>query len=178
MANPLNFLIEDSKDPRRDGWYWATVTQADPLRIRLDNEPLALPYTPESLISYAAVGDRVRVVIVDRQPTIVGNTNNGDTDWLPIPAIGDFTSAGSVRRIGGILYFRGTLNGSLAANTTTPAGTSPLLHSGFIRVVSSATTSGYPIGYMGFNTSGQITVRHTSAISGNISLSPLSGTAI
>lgn len=186
MANPLNFLIEDSKDPRRDGWYWATVTQAEPLRIRLDNEPLALPYTPESLISYAAVGDRVRVVIVDRQPTVVGRSGGAsDTGWIPIPVEFDgIASNAFVKRIAGVLHFRGTITATLPANATVSIGRVPIwvLGEGLLDNVrvSTSTTGGWGINYLSMHaTVGIISARHSVTMNNSsISLSPLSGSAI
>lgn len=43
---------------------WAVVTQASPLRIKLDGESTALPFTPDSLVKGLLVGDRVRVMLV------------------------------------------------------------------------------------------------------------------
>ena len=42
---------------------WATVTQASPLRIRLDGESTPLPFAPDKLISGLLVGDRVLVLL-------------------------------------------------------------------------------------------------------------------
>lgn len=41
---------------------WGRITDTDPLRVRLDGDSTALPYTPDSLIDplMLAVGDRVR----------------------------------------------------------------------------------------------------------------------
>lgn len=38
---------------------WATVTQISPLRIKLDGESVALPFTPDTLVGSLAVNDRV-----------------------------------------------------------------------------------------------------------------------
>lgn len=43
---------------------WAVVTQASPLRIRLDNDSVALPYTPETLVTGLVVSDRVLVLLM------------------------------------------------------------------------------------------------------------------
>lgn len=40
---------------------WATVTQASPLRIKVDGESTALPFTPITLVQGLAVNDRVWV---------------------------------------------------------------------------------------------------------------------
>jgi len=41
--------------------YWATVTQASPLRVQLDGDPGALSLTPDTLVYGLQVNDRVRV---------------------------------------------------------------------------------------------------------------------
>lgn len=52
---------------------WATVTQASPLRIRIDGENVALPFTPESMVAGLALNDRVRVSFVtNSDPTFTG----------------------------------------------------------------------------------------------------------
>lgn len=38
---------------------WATVTAVSPLRVQLDGDPGALPFTPDSLVGGLAVNDRV-----------------------------------------------------------------------------------------------------------------------
>lgn len=42
---------------------WATVTQTSPLRIKLDGETTALPFTPDSLVSGLMANDRVWVAL-------------------------------------------------------------------------------------------------------------------
>ena len=44
-----------------DTWTWATVTQATPLRIKVDGDTSALDATTDNLVGSLAVGDRVRV---------------------------------------------------------------------------------------------------------------------
>lgn len=39
---------------------WGTVTQAAPLRVRLDGDTAALPFAPATLVAGLVVGDRVR----------------------------------------------------------------------------------------------------------------------
>lgn len=46
-----------------DAAVWATVTALSPLRIKLDGESTALPFTPDSLVGLLAVNDRVRVAL-------------------------------------------------------------------------------------------------------------------
>ena len=44
-----------------DTWTWATVTQATPLRIKVDGDTSALDATTDNLVGSLAVDDRVRV---------------------------------------------------------------------------------------------------------------------
>ena len=44
-----------------DTWTWATVTQATPLRIKVDGDTTALNATTDDLVGSLAVDDRVRV---------------------------------------------------------------------------------------------------------------------
>jgi len=44
-----------------DTWTWATVTQATPLRIKVDGDTTALDATTDDLVGSLAVDDRVRV---------------------------------------------------------------------------------------------------------------------
>ena len=44
-----------------DTWTWATVTQASPLRIKVDGDTSALDATTDNLVGSLAVDDRVRV---------------------------------------------------------------------------------------------------------------------
>lgn len=57
---------------RTPTWRWATVTQVNPLRIRLDSEAAALPITPDSLLSDTFVGERVWVQFYDKGLLVVG----------------------------------------------------------------------------------------------------------
>jgi len=44
-----------------DTWTWATVTQASPLRVKVDGDTSALDATTDDLVGSLAVSDRVRV---------------------------------------------------------------------------------------------------------------------
>lgn len=55
-----------------DTHMWATVTQVSPLRIRVDGETTALPFTPDTLVTGLAVDDRVWI----------GFANNDDLAFL------------------------------------------------------------------------------------------------
>ena len=50
---------------------WATVTQTDPLRIRLDGDDDPLPFTPSSPIAGLSVGSRVVCVEQHRRVIIL-----------------------------------------------------------------------------------------------------------
>ena len=55
---------------------WATVTSITPLRVRLDGDTAALPFTPDSIVDPAAliVNDRVRCEIDARRVIIHGRS--------------------------------------------------------------------------------------------------------
>lgn len=59
--NNLELLIPNAPNKGRDWWTWATVTQASPLRIRLDGDTDPLDMTPQSLTGALRIGDRVWV---------------------------------------------------------------------------------------------------------------------
>lgn len=53
---------------------WGTVTAVSPLRVRLDGDTSALPFTPDSLVDPLSllVNDRVRCEVAVRRALIVG----------------------------------------------------------------------------------------------------------
>lgn len=51
---------------------WGVVTQASPLRVRLDGDAEPLLGTPSTLVSGLRVGDRVQAMIQNRKITILG----------------------------------------------------------------------------------------------------------
>ena len=64
-----------------DTWTWATVTQASPLRIKVDGDTTALDATTDNLVGSLAVDDRVRVhlhsdgiIVTGLQGGVVGTT--------------------------------------------------------------------------------------------------------
>jgi len=64
-----------------DTWTWATVTQATPLRIKVDGDTSALDATTDNLVGSLAVDDRVRVhlhadgiIVTGVQGGVVGTT--------------------------------------------------------------------------------------------------------
>lgn len=66
----LDLLIPRSEKPT-ERWTWATVTQASPLRIRLDGESAALSITPENLAGALVAGERVWVQVSGRRTLVV-----------------------------------------------------------------------------------------------------------
>jgi hypothetical protein len=55
-----------------DVWRWATVTATSPLRVRLDGEASALPFTPSALAAATmfTVGQRVLVQFIGRRAIV------------------------------------------------------------------------------------------------------------
>lgn len=69
MIDDLEDVLLSGPTPEAEGvWLWATVTQASPLRVRVDGDTAALVSTPITLISGQTytVGQRVRVQIHGR----------------------------------------------------------------------------------------------------------------
>lgn len=67
----LNYLVPGRLDQNLD--VWATVTGLAPLRIRLDGESTALPYTPDTLVGPLVVSDRVWVTFaINAEPSFLG----------------------------------------------------------------------------------------------------------
>lgn len=58
-------------------YQWATVSQVNPLRIRLDGETAAIPVTPDSIVSPRdlSVNDRVWVQIFGRRLLVQGRSD-------------------------------------------------------------------------------------------------------
>lgn len=71
---------------------WATVTSVSPLRVRMDGDTTALPFTPDSLTdpSLLAVNDRVRCEISERKIVIIGRSGGS-----PLLATNAETQAGT-----------------------------------------------------------------------------------
>lgn len=56
-------LLVPKATPDPDAACWATVMQASPLRIKIDGESAALPFTPVTLVSGLLVNDRVWIAL-------------------------------------------------------------------------------------------------------------------
>jgi len=67
---------------------WGTVTQASPLRVKLDGDSAQLPFTPESLVDPQSltVAARVRCEISDRRFIVVGRSG-GDVEAAVAAAV-------------------------------------------------------------------------------------------
>lgn len=70
MTDGLDFLLEPPAPPA-DTYRWATVTQLDPIRIRLDGDELPVESEPVTLAPLA-VGNRAWVQIHGRMMIILG----------------------------------------------------------------------------------------------------------
>jgi len=57
-----------------DTWTWATVTQASPLRIRVDGDTAALDTTPETLVASLLLAERVRVHLHNDGVIVIGRS--------------------------------------------------------------------------------------------------------
>lgn len=114
----LDLLIPKSK-PVNDRWTWATVTDDDPLAIRLDGETEPLAVVPECLIENVSIGLRVWVQISGRRVIVTG-ANGGDVD--PPVEIPDGIPTGSMQMFAGTAAPDGWLlcNGATFSSTTYP----------------------------------------------------------
>lgn len=110
---------------------WGTVTSIGPLRITLDGDTTALPFTPDSLVDPMGlvVNDRVRCELSSRRVIIIGRSGGlvPDSGWLPYnPAwanvtVGNGTTWGRYRRRGHTVEWAAWLQmGSTSAMGTTP----------------------------------------------------------
>lgn len=64
MSLNLDPLVPRSEgEDRSDRHYWATVTNDDPLEIKLDGDTAPLPLAPDALVAGLTIGDRVFVVL-------------------------------------------------------------------------------------------------------------------
>lgn len=89
---------------------WATVTQASPLRVRLDGDTNELPITPESLVDpyLLVVGQRVWLQLFGRRIIILGTPRTTGSDL-----------SGTTRRVGSAMRFTGTANSTVVFNVAT-----------------------------------------------------------
>lgn len=64
MSNRNLPLLTPRPPDQPDIHSWATVTQASPLRIKLDGESDPLPFTPDKLVTGLILNDRVLVLLM------------------------------------------------------------------------------------------------------------------
>lgn len=99
---------------------WATVTQASPLRIRIDGETDALSVTPDTLVAGLQVDDRVWVELAAsgdpafraRRVIVVGRAGSGWQTYTPTLTnitLGDGTLYGEYIDIDGLIFARAKL---------------------------------------------------------------------
>ena len=72
-----------------DTWTWATVTQASPLRIKVDGDTTPLDATTDNLVGSLADGDRVRVHLHSDGIIVTGLQGGG---ILPAPQRSTYTT--------------------------------------------------------------------------------------
>jgi len=65
-----------------DTWTWATVTQATPLRIKVDGDTSALDATTDNLVGLLAVDDRVRVHLHSDGIIVTGIQGGNDKAYV------------------------------------------------------------------------------------------------
>lgn len=128
------------QDIDTDAQAWATVTALGPLRIKLDGESTALPFTPDTLAGVLAVNDRVRVAFTTnddpafsgRRALVLGKAGGDVQPWTTYTPT--FGSSGTAPALGnGILeghYLRTphliTAQVRFVAGSTTTFGTGEL----------------------------------------------------
>lgn len=84
MGNPI-FELFKPESGVQDRWFWATVEQSSPLRVREDGAHNAINTTPKTLTA-VGVGDRVLCLRTGRRLLVVGRM--GGTPPPVIPAAG------------------------------------------------------------------------------------------
>lgn len=111
---------------------WGTVTQANPMLVRLDADAAALPYTPASLVTGAAVGERVLCVEQNRRITVLACKSakfNTDSGWMPLTLQTGWTALAGheprARLMNGVVHVEGVVlrgtGGSPTAVALVPA---------------------------------------------------------
>lgn len=132
MINPLDALLDLPEGRHADlRFSWASVTNVNPLRIRLDHETQPLVASPSSL-TQVSVGDRVYTVTWGGRIVILGRKGGGGwQSWTPTitgpgVAMGNSTRVGRyvVREDGGVVFsgkitFGSTFNRGTGAHSLT-----------------------------------------------------------
>lgn len=71
-ASDLDILLPQPQPTPGISLRWATVTEASPLRVRLDGDDTHMPVTPSSLEGDLVEGDRVLAAVSGRQLIVLG----------------------------------------------------------------------------------------------------------
>lgn len=77
-------LDEQALAPR-----WGVVTQASPLRVKLDGDVTHLPITPASLVGGLSVGHRVLCLLAGRQLIVMGTPGGSGVPAATVVAVDD-----------------------------------------------------------------------------------------
>ena len=72
MSSPFLDTVLPLPAPPEDRYIWAVVTQASPLRIKIDGDRTALGITPDTLVSGLRVDQRVYCQIINRRLVVLG----------------------------------------------------------------------------------------------------------
>lgn len=107
-------------------------------------------------------------------PEVPAGATVYDTGWLPVSAASGFTSSSAaVRRVGMVLYARGTLTGTLTATTTTLVATAPLAPAAQ-RWTTIGSSGGF-VGWARWMPNGEISIRFNTPFTTSSSSFDLSG---
>lgn len=126
--NNLDLLVPQAPT-QRDTWHWATITQADPLRIRLDGDDASLDVTPDSLYAPPQVGQRVWVQMAGKR-LIVHAPAGGASIGTGSP-VGSVTAfAGDSAPLGWLMCDGGTFDSGVYPDLAALVGDKFGVHSG------------------------------------------------
>lgn len=107
---------------------WGTITQINPLRVKLDGDDTALPVTPASLVpaSLTRVGSRVWTVLNGRQLVVVGVWGGTSELVTRVQLTSNFDTGGDVWAVipwgTAVLNDAGAWTSSNSSVVTTPPG--------------------------------------------------------
>jgi len=97
---------------------WGTVTQASPLRVRLDGDADPLPFTPATTVRGLRPGNRVVCVEQHRRITVI---THADTGWVALTPAAGFSGEIRYRVSAGLVAVEYDLTGSVPTGFTTLA---------------------------------------------------------
>lgn len=87
-----------------DSWTWATVTQASPLRVRLDGEVDPLDIAPDCLFPSPVIGQRVWVQLTGRR--VIVHSASGGTPGGVVPIGMGLKAASTNAAVGNTAWVR------------------------------------------------------------------------